>query len=144
MTIGKTVAVKPSKDAIVLLILHLHVLIILTGIVEGSCTSSWASGVESTCNSGITGLAAGFDYKTCAVLIVLDEQSPDIAAGVHVNRSEDSVGAGDQVLILLSQLCVCILKELRRHAAGTVYSLWFVGCHSSWYCHFMIYLCFSW
>ncbi|MDO4749933.1 MAG: methionine adenosyltransferase [Eubacteriales bacterium] len=41
----------------------------------------------------------GFDYKTCAVLSSIDEQSPDIAQGV--NHSYDSVdeaeqGAGDQ------------------------------------------------
>jgi hypothetical protein len=31
------------------------------------------------------------------VLLNLDEQSPNIAAGVHVNRLDEEVGAGDQV-----------------------------------------------
>merc|ERR1712156_1049613 len=40
--------------------------------------------------------AKGLNYRTCSVINGLEEQSPDIAQGVHENRSDEDVGAGDQ------------------------------------------------
>jgi S-adenosylmethionine synthetase len=62
-------------------------------------------------DAGYTKPEYGFDYRSCAVLVSLDEQSPDIASGVskslevrdqeEIDEEEvESLGAGDQGMMI--------------------------------------------
>jgi len=47
---------------------------------------------------GYTEPALGFDYRTCGVIVAVDEQSPDISMGVD-HSDDHEQGAGDQGLM---------------------------------------------
>jgi S-adenosylmethionine synthetase len=76
-------------------------------MVFGEVTTTHYSDIPSIVRDvikdiGYNDSSLGFDYKTCAVLSSIDEQSPDIALGVNCatdgdeDDAYDKIGAGDQ------------------------------------------------
>jgi S-adenosylmethionine synthetase len=51
---------------------------------------------DAVLNIGYDAAEKGIDGRTCNVVVAIEEQSPDIAQGVHINKADEDIGAGDQ------------------------------------------------
>ena len=76
-------------------------LAIIAGEITSNATVDFQEVVRRTINEiGYNSSAMGFDAQSCAVLVSLDKQSPDIAQGVDEGQGMDlDQGAGDQGLM---------------------------------------------
>jgi S-adenosylmethionine synthetase len=76
-------------------------MIIVAGEITTKATANYADiARQKVCRIGYTDSSMGFDGHTCAVIVALDRQSPDIKQGVDEGKAEGKYaaeqGAGDQ------------------------------------------------
>jgi S-adenosylmethionine synthetase len=71
-------------------------MVMIFGEITTSATVNYEGVIrEALKDIGYDDVAKGLDYRTCNVIVAIEEQSPDIAQSVDAQKIEDT-GAGDQ------------------------------------------------
>ncbi|CDJ53945.1 S-adenosylmethionine synthetase, putative [Eimeria brunetti] len=72
-------------------------MVMIFGEITTNASVDYEKIIRETCRDiGYDDEAKGLDYKTMKVVVAIEDQSPEIAQAVHVNKNIEEIGAGDQ------------------------------------------------